>query len=97
PREGGSSRVSCSSSGFGGCHTRLKKGTQQGRLQFAGLWRLSHTAEPGGRKQGFGGYHTRLKKGKQEIDCRSVRNLRLRGGSKGSVEAESTKPGLVLV
>ncbi|RRT53417.1 hypothetical protein B296_00033469, partial [Ensete ventricosum] len=59
------------------------KGKQQGRLQFAGLWRLPHTVGPGGRKQ--------------EIDRRSVareeagdrpfqqiweRNLRLRGQSR---------------
>ncbi|RWW58934.1 hypothetical protein BHE74_00034162 [Ensete ventricosum] len=44
---GRGSRVSCSSSGSGGYHTRLKKGTQQGMLQFAGLWRLPHTAEEG--------------------------------------------------
>ncbi|RWW76599.1 hypothetical protein BHE74_00015302 [Ensete ventricosum] len=75
-------RVNCSSPGSGVCHTGLKKGKKQGRLQLAGLWRLPHTVRPGGRKQ--------------EIDRRSVvreeardhpfqqiweRNLRLRGQS----------------
>ncbi|RWW67598.1 hypothetical protein BHE74_00024942, partial [Ensete ventricosum] len=100
----GSSRVSCSSPGrgsssspgSGGYHTRLKKEKQQGRLQFAGLWRLPHTAGPGGRKQ--------------EIDRRSVareeagdrpfqqiweRNLRPRGQSRrrrgGAATAECSR------
>ncbi|RWW47713.1 hypothetical protein BHE74_00046267 [Ensete ventricosum] len=59
-------RGSSSSPGSGGCHTRLKKGTQQGRLQFSGLWRLPHTARPGGRKQGSESCRTRLKTGKQQ-------------------------------
>ncbi|RRT68383.1 hypothetical protein B296_00022470 [Ensete ventricosum] len=84
-------------------------------LQFAGLWRLPHTAEEGEavgqaavRQALEAATHSRTQREEageatlatefaeliSSLVCSSLKQKR--EGSKGSVEAESTKPGLVL-